>query len=1485
MNPIKASLRYPVVTLLLVAVLVSSGLWAVFKMPRQEDPTITIRTGIVLALYPGATSEQVEKQVTRTLEEHIFKFPEVRKEKTYSTSRPGLCVINVELEDNVKNSDVFWAKLRHEMAETKAQFLPQEVQGPLVNSDFGDTVAMLIAVHGSRYGHRELRDYVDRIEDELRGIRDVGKLARYGGQNEEIIVGTSLERMAQYSADPARVMLALRGRNIIESSGNLEADKTKVGLRATGSFTGIDQVRNLLVDVSRDGQPLYIRDFSSVERRYQDPVFITRFNGEPSEMISVEMQRGKNIVELGEQVSAAMARLRPLLPPDLKIDLVADQPTVVDERMHDMGREFTLAIVSVILVTLILLPMRVAVIAAVAIPVTISTTVGVMNLVGMQLHQVSIAALIVVLGIVVDDAIVIADNYVELLDHEVPVAEAAWRSASEMFVPVLTATLTIIASFLPLLILTGSSGEFICALPITVAIALSVSFIVAILVTPLLCRFFIKTGLHSQAPEEGKKPKRTMLDRLQTVYNIAIAFFMKRKILAVAMGVFAFAMGLVLMRHVPTQFFPLAERNQCVIDVWMPEGTRIEATDEAMRRIEHNLGSRPEVTQYSSFVGQSAPRFYYNVNPQQPDGAYGQIIVKTKSAKITPEVVAKLRSELPYVVPEAQCIVKELQQGSQMEAPLEVRISGDNVEQLKSLAHQVEDIVRQQPAAEFVHNDYYADSYFVDVAVNDELANRSGLTNTNVAKVLAGGFDGQPVSTFWEGNRAVTIKLRLDPAYRQTFGDVGDTYVPSVITSAKLPIRALATLEPQWQTSRIVRRNGVYTVTVRAFPKRDHYASELLNGISGKVKDLPLPAGFHITYGGEFFNQNETFPEMTRALAISLGVIFLILLIQFRSVSDTIVVMASIPLMLFGAVVGLLVTHNPFGFTAFMGLISLCGIVVRNGIVLVDYIIEKMREGRSLEKAATEAGERRLRPIFLTTMAAAVGVTPMILSRSSLWSPLASVIAFGLIFSMFFTLLVVPVLFVLINSHKRSVPPQAAAALLLLAMLVLNPVCASAQQTPAATQPSQVQAVPDAVSPVKLTLQKAVELALKQNRSLKIARAKVKESDNKVVTARADLYPQLSNDATVIGISNLQAVEIPRGALGTITGQGPFPNQTVKLDQGSNAVLLNNTTVTQSISQLYKIRAGVRAASADVRVAKDDLQKSEDEVTLAVHQLYYGLLVSERQRRALIAARTAAEERLRESQDSVQGGVNLEVANINARASLLSTRQELLTEENQISDLNEELNDLLGLPLGTELQLEAAVGLVTPPPAREECQQAALSNNPELKAAKEEAAKARAGLDAAHDEYIPDFGAYYTHTYQNGVPFLTHNNDEFGAKLTWRIFDAGRRRGVVGERMAQLEQAQQNVQRIESQIAVDLDKAYRKVERSKTMIEVAQESLTLRRESERIAKNQATAGVIQQSQYAEAISATAKAEAEELQAQLGYELAISELNKVVGVIQ
>ncbi|NVN92396.1 MAG: efflux RND transporter permease subunit [Desulfuromonadales bacterium] len=1471
MKPIKFSLRYPAVTLILTAMVVMIGIHAFLKMQRTEDPTITIRTGLVAALYPGATSEQVEKQVTKTLEKHIFKFPEVRKEKTYSTSRPGVAIINVELEDHVKNSDQFWAKLRHELNVVKSTELPAGVMGPVVDSDFGDTVAMLVAIRGKQYGYRELRDFADKIHDEMRTVREVGKLVTYGNQNEEVWITSSLERMAQYVANPGQIANALRQRNAIQSGGNFDADHSKVPMRTTGIFNTENEIRNVLVDVSRDGHPAYIKDFASVERRYQDPTFLVRYDGDPCLLLSVEMQKGKNIVELGEQLDTVFQRLKVLLPPDVQLDLVANQPGVVKERITKLSHEFLLAIISVVIVTIVLLPLRVALIAALAIPVTLCGTLGVMNAMGIALHQVSIAGLIMVLGIVVDDAIVIADNYVELLDHKVPKAEAAWRCANEVFVPVLTATITIIASFLPLLILTGSVGEFIMALPITVAIALAVSFIVAVMLTPLLCRTFIKKGLHDHdAAEEHGKEKKSLLDRLQDKYGVWINIFMNRKWLAFTLGGCAFAFGVMLFALVPQQFFPSAERYQFVIDVWMPQGTRIEATDAVMGRIEKTLGSSKGVAHYASFVGQSAPRFYYNVNPQQPDGAYGQFIVNTASVEDTSRLVKELRPALAKVAPEATVIVKELQQGAQMEAPIEVRISGDDIAELKRQGEKVQEILENISYADYVFRDYFNDSYRVDVKVNDELANRLGITDASVSQTLSGAFDGAAVSTFWEGDRPVTIKLRLDQSSRSNFTDIGNTYLNSDLTSARVPLRAIAQFSPEWQTSRIVRRNGVRTLTIRAFAKPGHYASKILEQAMPRIKALELPAGYRISYGGEKDNQDETFPQMLVALAISLVAIFLVLLVQFRNISDPLVVMTSIPLTLFGAIFGLIITHNPFGFTAFMGLISLCGIVVRNGIILVDYCNERVAEGETLEQAARDAGARRLRPIFLTTMAAAVGVTPMIISGSSLWSPLASVIAFGLIFSMFFTLLVVPVIYVAVKSRSpkkgSSKPTAVVTATIALCVFLAAGGKASAE-------------------PVKysLTLSQAVELALKQNSMLKIGRAKVTENDQKIVSARSQYFPLLSNNTKYIALSDKQLITIPAGSLGNVNG-GPFPNNDVKLKQSRSTILYSETTLAQPTTQLLKIHEANQIARADRGIAEAELIRSENETVLAAHQLYYTLLVAYKESDAAQASLTAAQENLRESVEAVKAGNLLEVALTAAKANHLQARQALLVAENSISDVTSELNDLLGLPSDAILEVtEAGLPELTEL-TKDQSYEVARARNGELLAARETLEKSRHAVRASRYEYIPDVTIFAKHGYQDGAPFVEKNVGIFGAELTWNIFDWGKRKGEIGQRVAQQSQAKENLARVDKRIGIEIDKVYRKLERAKQMVDVAHEALSLSKENARLSENGLKAGTVTAAKHAETVAALKKAEMGELQASLEYRLAGAELDRIRGML-
>ncbi len=1460
MNPFRFALRYPVVVIVLVAMALTVGIHALREMPRMEDPRITIRTGLVLAAYPGATSEQVEKQVTKTLERHILRFPEVRKDKTYSTSRPGLVVINVELEDRVRDADGFWAKLRHELIVAKQSELPREVLGPVVNSDFGDTAAMLIAIHGTRYGYRELRDYSDRVQDALRGVRAVSKLTVYGEQREQIWITSSLERMAQYGADVRQVVEALRQRNVIDDAGHVNARNARVPFHTTGALRTEDQVRGVMVDVSRTtGQPAYLRDLADVERRYEDPEFVVRYDGEPALLLSVEMQEGHNIVELGEEVDDALARLRPLLPPDLRLDLVADQPTVVEERIGNLFHEFLLALGSVIVVTVLLLPIRIAVISAVAIPVTLCTTVAMMQAMGLQLHQVSIAALILVLGIVVDDAIVIADNYVELLDHQVPRAEAAYRCITATLIPVLTATLTIIASFLPLLVLTGSAGEFIAALPITVAVALAVSFVVATLFTPLLCRSFIRRGLHDPSAPGGK-PKFSLLDVLQRGYDRVMVQAMAHRTSALGVGVVAIVAGVLMLGAVRQQFFPAAERAQLVIDVWMPQGTRIEATDDAMRRIEQRLREERGVAHVAAFVGQSAPRFYYNVDPQQPDRAYGQFIVNTASEHDTRRLVPLLRRELARVAPEALVIVKDLQQGMSLSAPVEIRVSGDDLGTLQALGTRIAQSLEKLPNAQFVHLDWLNPSCMVDVDIDTELANRLGVTHAIVTNTLAGGFDGVPVGTLWEGDRAVTLLLRLDAGHRATFENAGDAYVTSPYTGGRVPLRAVATFEPDWKPSRIVRRNGVRTLTVRAFPSEGHFASELLQAIEGDLGALALPPGYLLRYGGDEANKTETMPAMLTALGISLVAIFLVMLVQFRTLSGPLVVMSSIPLSLFGAAFGLLVTRNTFGFMAFMGLISLSGIVVRNAIILIDYTEERIAAGSALEQAAAEAGHRRLRPIFLTTMAAAVGVTPMILSGSSLWSPLASVLAFGLVFSMFFTLIVVPVLYVVARRRAERSTVRAAVPVVASTLALVVALASGAAH---------------AAEPVSLTLERALDLAQDRNHALLVARARADEAHAQVRAARSDGLPHVGVDAVA---GRLQERSLGEGE--TIPGVGPFPIGSITLEDRTLAV--GAVSVVQPLTQLWRVRQGVRAAEAGAGAARHDAAKARDDVRLAVKQAYCALLAAQYQVRAAQSALDAAETAVRDAATAVRAGAALEVALAGARATVLQKRQVLATAQSHVANWTEMLDDLLGLPLDTPLELADVPPPATPPGSRADMTRRTVEANPEILSARAEARRAQAGLRAARNQYIPDVSAFVVGSLQDGMKYVSDDQLAYGLVLRFDLVDWGKRRSVVAQRQASLVQAEENVLRVAGKLDVEVGKAWRSLETARLSWELATQVRDVRLEACRLAGNEFSAGTLSEARHKDALAALAAAEADEAGARLGYVLAVAELERLVG---
>ena len=637
-------------------------------------------------------------------------------------------------------------------------------------------------------------------------------------------------------------------------------------------------------------------------------------------------------------------------------------------------------------------------------------------------------------------------------------------------------------------------------------------------------------------------------------------------------------------------------------------------------------------------------------------------------------------------------------------------------------------------------------------------------------------------------------------------------------------------------------------------------------------------------YGGEYENQQDTFPEMVNALFISSIAIYLILMFQFRSVVEPLVVMAAIPLGLLGASVGLMVTHNPFGFTGFLGIVSLGGVVVRNSIILVDYTKERMKEGVPIEKAAIEAGERRMRPIFLTTMAAAVGVTPMILSGSTMWSPLGSAIAFGLVGSMFFTLVVIPVLYVLIHQRGFKPGPVAAAVLVATACGI-----AAHAQTPkpmpsdAIGTGAQSQTVAVQTQTRRLTLEEAVSLATQHNSVVQIAGDKVKAMDARVHGARAGYFPALANDSTAVHIADQQHIDIPQGALGVYPGIGPIPGAGVSLDQGKPNFGVSTTTLSQPVTQYFKTRAGVDVARADAALARSDMRRTENEVAYKVKEVYYGILATERRRDAVGAQIRAAELRIVETNNAVVTGVALEVKAAEVRSQIAQAKHVHGQLEDAVADMTQELADLCGLPVDTVLQLEPMDGPgADKPETTDAAVETALAHNPEIESAAHEVEKARAALRAAHAEYIPEVGVFAQHIYQNGAPFLSHNNGAFGVHMTWTIFEFGKRRGQVSERSAEIAQAEENLARLRNRVRIDVEKAVRKLNRTETEVASARELVTATTEARRVASDEAEAGTANRSVFLESEASMFNAQADLLRAEYDRSVAAADLARLVG---
>ena len=1258
------------------------GAISLVTMPRQEFPDFTIRQGLVLGVMPGATSIEVEQRLAKPVEEYLFSFEEVDKSKTYSISGDGQLVVFVELSERVKGPDApaFWAKLRHGLVELKAQKLPTQVVALIGNNDFGNTSALLLTVTGDGHSPRELERYLDVVEAHLRRIEATSRIQRTGLQREAIRVTMSWERLAHFGVRPATVWLTLQGLGGLPAQPRLDTDTLELPVHVGSLLRSEDELGETVLFSEPTGPHVRLKDVAAISREYGPDDALVRCDGRTAVVLSVEMRHGQNITRFGRDVDRALDQARRELPPDVRIVRVADQPEVVSHSVGRFLRDFGLAIVAVIAVTMLLLPVRVAAIGAVTIPICTFITLGILNALGVQLQTVSLAGLVVVLGMVVDNAIVVIDDHIERLSAGADPWTAAWQSASSLVVPVTTATAAIVISFVPFnWFLTGIAGDFVGSLPVTMAVALTTSLLVALFLVPALNARFIREGLRGQR----RSGKATLLDRFEAVYDRSLDLAFRRPGLVLVTGVL-FVLASTAFVLLPRQLFPKVDRNQLAVEIYLPAGSPLHRTQEVALRLEKELLADRRVVHVTTFIGTSSPRFHTVYAPNMPSRAYAQMLVNTVSENATVELLRDHEARYSNAIPEGWVRWKQLDLQATL-APIEVRLWGDDTRLLRDTASRIEAAARTIPGATWVRNDFGDPQQVIAVEPDADSARRLGVSPALLQASLAvGSGHGLQVATLWEGRDAIPVILGTDPRLPASMERFRQQYVSSPVLGASVPLEQLARVGPAWTESAIVHRNGVPTLTVRVDVAMGVLASDVQRPLESAVRAKgPIP-GVNLEWGGEKEKTTENYRTLAISMAFSVAFIYLILLFQFQRHGRVLLVMLTMPLSLFGAGLGLVVTGYPFGFTAFIGIISLLGIVVRNGVILVGFADELRRDGTVIAReAALAAGKRRMRPVFLTSAATAVGVVPLILSGSTLWGPLGTVIFSGLLFSMALTLVVLPVAYWRTASRMpagAAGPGRAAASLVVLLLGLLAVSGAEAQTT-------------------TLTLEDCRVLAAEGSTSVKLARESTSEAVHQREAVRTNYLPQVSASAGgYTAHVPLLELQIPGGNLPVFDASGApigdvafFPGGSIALGQRG---FVGAITAVQPVYAGDRITNGSRLARLGVSMAEDQERLARRDAVAEAEEKYWRLVALEEKGKTLRAYRELLATLECQAGDAVTSGLTTPNDLLKVTLKLHETEVDALRLDRGIELASRDLARHIGLPDGSN----AAVADTAPPP-------------------------------------------------------------------------------------------------------------------------------------------------------------------------------------------
>ena len=1021
---VKNVIRHRKLIYFLIAVMVAFGIYSLFAINKDEFPSFQIKDGLVVGVYPGANAQEVEEQLTRPLEEILFKFSEVKR-TTYSYTQDGMCYIFVKLQCPPRQKNEVWSKIKLKLNASRI-FLPSGVLTVQVLDEFSAVSSVLLALQSEDKSYRELEDYANLLKAELYTIPALSNVKILGTQKEEIAVNIDNDRLSAYGVNSTMMTFDYQTAAMQTISGKFKSDYINAPIHIEGKLSTEEEIKDRIIWSAPSGHTIRLKDVATVERKYKDPTSYVEFNGQKALVMSIEMRSGNNIVTFGKDIDKVVSEVSASFPESVTITKISDQPKVVDTSVWAFVRDLVIAMIVVILVMLILFPLKSALIASSGVPICTIVAIAIMYLMGMDLNTVTLAALIVVLGMIVDDSVITMDGYMDNLAKGMSRVEAASSSMKELFVPMLLSTASISVMFFPMLaIMTDYMGDFVRLFPWIITIALAASLLYAVCVVPSLEVKFIKSA-GSEKKSKFAIIQEKFFSTLQVGYEKLQRVCFRLPLVTVLVGVLSVFLGLYLFTKVNIQMMPMAVRDCFAIEVYLDPNATLDQTKAVSDSLQRILNNDERITSVTAFIGTGTPRFHATYGPKIPGENFAQMIVNTVDPKATDAVIEEYEKKYENYFPEAQIRFKQLDyQG--VTAPVMVTFRGGTHEQMRPFADSLKAFMNDQMhgTLKWVHSDYDKSVATVSVDLDSDEATRLGLNRALLSLSIAKTLNGQTVASFWEGDKSIPINfynsvLTDDMNYEE----LGNQLVTTPLPGVYVPLRQVANVTPSWQPIGLAHLGGEQSITVFADMRRGNSQPKAMKPIKKYIdKEIRpnLPPDVEVVYEGLTAVNAIVLPQITLVLICAALILFAFLLYHFKKIILSVLTIVLSLLCLFGASFGLWVFDLDFSITAVLGVISLIGIVVRNGILMYEYAeMLRFEHGYSVKEAAMESGKRRMRPIFLTTCTTALGVLPMILSKDALWMPMGVVICFGSLLSIILIVEIMPVCYWLIFRKEKA---------------------------------------------------------------------------------------------------------------------------------------------------------------------------------------------------------------------------------------------------------------------------------------------------------------------------------------------------------------------------------------------------------------------------------------------------------------------------------